>query len=155
MFLGAGMAGADELTDLKQQLEQLQKKIEELEKKQEAQAKSVDKIKKQPSARQVVSDALGKQATIGGHFKFFLADQTTGERNDLSQHNSFSAGINDLWLYFSKGLTDWMQIILAFNSGSLQTTGNYYIDNVQLIPEPATMMLLGLGGVVLLRKKIA
>ena len=61
----------------------------------------------------------------------------------------------DLSSYDMSTVTDWMQIILAFNSGNLETTGNYYIDNVQLIPEPATMMLLGLGGLVLLRKKIA
>ena len=113
LFSSLGTAGADDLTTLKNQLEELQKKIEELEKKQKEQSKSVDKIKKQPSARDVVSDALGKQVTIGGHLKFFLADQSTGKRNDLDQHDSFSAGVNDLWLYFSKSLSDWMQITVA------------------------------------------
>ena len=31
----------------------------------------------------------------------------------LSRGNSFSAGINDLWLYVSKGLADWLQITVA------------------------------------------
>ena len=113
LFSISAITKADELEDLKNQLMELQKKIEEIEKKQKEQAKSVEKIKKQPSARTVVEEALGNQVTIGGHLKFFLADQSFGERNDLNQHNSFSAGINDLWLYFSKGLSDWIQITVA------------------------------------------
>lgn len=113
LFLSSGIAGSDELSDLKGQLEQLQKKIEALEKKQEKQEKDVEKIKKQPSASSVISDALSKQVTVGGHLKFFLADQSTGEKNDLNQHNSLAAGVNDLWLYFSKTLTDWMSITVS------------------------------------------
>jgi hypothetical protein len=84
-----------------------------MEKKQEAQAKSVEKIQKQPSAYEVVSEQLSKKVNIGGHFKFFLADQSRGEVNDDSQHNSFSAGISNAWLYLSKNLTDFMSITVA------------------------------------------
>jgi hypothetical protein len=125
LLLSTGIAKAQDISDLKRQLEQLQQKIEELEKKQEEQAKeseqvseSVEEIKKQPSAYEVVTEELGKRTVVGGHFKFFLGDQsrgdvTTATLDDDSQHNSFSAGINDLWLFFSKQLTDWMQIEVA------------------------------------------
>jgi len=123
LFLSAGIARADELSDIKKQLEQLQQKLEQLEKKQENQSKeakkveelskSVDKLKQQPSAYAAVSEALGKQLTMGGHFKFFLVDQSTGERNSKDQHDSLSAGINDLWLYFNKKLSDSLQLNVA------------------------------------------
>jgi hypothetical protein len=54
--------------------------------------------------------------------------------------------------YDMSGVTDWMQIIFSTNFGGT-TPGNYYIDNVQLTPEPTTIALLGLGGLALLRRK--
>lgn len=113
LLVSATLVFSDELSDLKQQVEALQKKIEEMEKKQEKQAKAVEKIEKQPSAYQVVSDQLQNQVTVGGHLKFFLADQSRGEVNNDSQHNSFAAGVDNVWLYFSKNLTDWLQITVA------------------------------------------
>ena len=125
LIFSTGIARSQDVADLKNQLEQLQKKIEALEKKQEEQAKeaetvseSVDEIKQQPSAYEVVSEALGKQTVVGGHFKFFLADQsrgdvTTSTLDDDSQHNSFGAGISDVWLFFDKQLNDWLQITVA------------------------------------------
>lgn len=113
VLLNTALVMPDELSDLKQEMKTLQKKIEDLEKKQQDQAKSVEKIQKQPSAYEVVTEQLKKQVTIGGHFKFFLADQSYGEVNGDNQHNSFAAGINDAWLYFSKNLTDYLQITVA------------------------------------------
>lgn len=113
LLVSTNLALPDELSDLKKQLEVLQQKVDELQKKQEAQAKSVEKIEKKPSAYEVVTEQLNKQVNIGGHFKFYLADQSIGTVNGDDQHNSFSAGISDLWLYFSKNLTDWMQITVA------------------------------------------
>lgn len=125
LFLSTGIARSQDVSDLKKQLEDLQQKIEALEKKQEEQAKeaekvseSVEEIQQQPSAYEVISEELGKQTVVGGHFKFFLADQsrgdvTTSDFDDDSQHNSFAAGISDVWLYFSKNLNDWLQITVA------------------------------------------
>ena len=118
LFTSFEIARADEISDLKKQLELLQKKIEDLEKKQAEQAKSVEKIEKQPSAREVVSEALSKQVTLGGHLKFFLADQSIGEVSNATlnkdkQHDSFAAGISSLWIYFNKQLNDWLSISVA------------------------------------------
>ena len=113
MLMITNLARPEDLSDLKKQLEVLQQKIEDLEKKQQDQAKSVEKIQKQPSAYEVVTEQLKKQVNVGGHFKFFLADQSYGEVNSDSQHNSFAAGINNAWLYFSKNLSDSLQITVA------------------------------------------
>lgn len=118
LFTSFEITRADEISDLKKQLELLQKKIEDLEKKQAEQTKSVEKIEKQPSAREVVSEALSKQVTLGGHLKFFLADQSIGEVSNATlnkdkQHDSFAAGISSLWIYFNKQLNDWLSISVA------------------------------------------
>ena len=120
LLLSVAMGGADELSDLKYQMERLENKIEALEQKQQEQdekvelvpelSDTVDELYEQPSAQKVVSKALGKLPTIGGHFKFYLADQTDGEVNDQSQHNSFGMGISNLWLFINKTLTDWLQL---------------------------------------------
>ncbi len=122
-LLTAGFSHADELSDLKAQVEKLMQRIDELEKKQKEQAEEVKKVpkiegtveelKKAPPASQVVEKALSKGVKLGGHFKFFLADQSTGQSNGVDQHNQLSAGANDLWLYFKKSITDWLAIDLA------------------------------------------
>ncbi len=46
----------------------------------------------------------------------------------------------------------WFQIHGGSNSDGAVTV-NYYMDNVVVTPEPATMVLLGLGGLLLRRKR--
>ncbi len=45
----------------------------------------------------------------------------------------------------------WVNFVFAFNSNG--SGGSYYIDNARLVPEPATMSLLCLGALALLRKR--
>lgn len=123
LLLTAGSSRADELSDLKGQVEKLMQRIEELEKKQKEQAEEVKKVpklegsvedlRKAPPASQVVEKALSKGVRIGGHFKFFLADQSDGESNGVDQHNQLSAGVNDFYLYFKKQISDWLAIDVA------------------------------------------
>ena len=123
LLLATGPARSAEIPDLKAQVETLMKRIEELERKQKEQAEaikkvpkiaeSVEKLKKAPPASQVVGEALSKGVSLGGHFKFFLADQTNGDRNNLDQNNNLSAGISDLYLYFRKPLSDWLALDVA------------------------------------------
>jgi hypothetical protein len=90
VFFGVGLAKADEISDLKDQLEVLSETVEQLEAAQ--------------------SGASADRVNIGGHLKFYMADRTDGERNSVDQNNNLSAGISDFWLYLGKGLSDWLMI---------------------------------------------
>jgi hypothetical protein len=45
----------------------------------------------------------------------------------------------------------WMELMLITNNGGQNT--QLYVDNIKMIPEPATMGLLGMGGLALLRRR--
>ncbi len=120
IFSHAGPATADEISDLNRKIEALQQTIDELKaqleevkERQEEQEEAVIALEDQPPASKVVSEAIGKNVNIGGHLKFYLADRSDGERNGLDQKNNLSAGVSDLWLYFSKQLADWLSIDVA------------------------------------------
>lgn len=119
-----GFAMADEISDLKAKITELESevggfkvKLEEIEKKQSLQAaevkkvpeleKSVNQIKEAPAA------GITNGVTVGGHIKFFMLDRTQGKRNGVDQHNKLSGGFNgnhNLYLYFSKQMEDWLKV---------------------------------------------
>lgn len=128
VFLDMSVAMPDELSDLKDKIETLQEtlqetidqlkaRVQELEEKQESQAEQAEKVEELAESVEdlrdmpsQIFDKLQKEVKIGGHFKFFAMDRSDGERNDKDQNNNVSAGINDLYLYFSKSLSDWLTI---------------------------------------------
>ena len=124
IFLTAGLAMPDELSELKEKIQMLQEtidelktKVEELKEKQEAQAEEIEKVTElEESVEELqnlpsqVTEKLAKGIKMGGHLKFYMLDRSKGERNNIDQKNNTSAGIHDLYLYFSKTLTDWLSL---------------------------------------------
>jgi hypothetical protein len=110
-------------------------------------------------------------ATTGGWVEIYTVslnadDGSTGlwvdlDANKPAAHFDCWAGspertITVLWDYSQylddiDASPDFVEFIFAFNSGNGQDT--MYVDNARLIPEPTTIALLGLGGLLLRRRK--
>lgn len=113
---------ANEIQELKEQIKQLQStiealktKVDSLESKQLAQSREVAKIPEiSESVKKIKEEKPAflsvEGARVGGHLKLYVFDQTTGQRNDVKQHNNISAGASHLYLYIDKDLTDTVSI---------------------------------------------
>jgi hypothetical protein len=68
--------------------------------------------------------------------------------------DAFKSYSLDIPSYDTTGAT-WLQIVISLQQNPFDagTIGNFYFDNVQLIPEPATLSMLGLGALAFLRKR--
>ena len=90
------------------------------------------------------------------HAAYSVIDRDTGKPTTRSwgtwegnAKKTFSFDISD---YDSTGAT-WMQIAISIQDANPAGNGNFYFDNFRIIPEPATMIMLGLGGLTFLRRK--
>lgn len=50
-------------------------------------------------------------------------------------------------------VTNWFQFFLAFNGPTDVGARTFYVDNIRVVPEPATMAALGLGLAALIRRR--
>lgn len=111
LFVWAGQpVYADEIAELKAQISTLQEtinalsdKVASLEQKQKVQE---EKIKDVPELQPGLLD----NTRVGGHLKLYMFDRSEGRRNSQDQHNNISAGINHLYLYFTKEISEWLGI---------------------------------------------
>ena len=123
VLVSASPAWSEDIEDLKGQIKLLQSqldilntKVAELEEQQTVQSAELKKI---PALESKVDKAprqhpeFFNNAKVGGHLELFLFDQSRGERNDEKQSNRLSAGINSLYLYFSKELSEWLGLEVA------------------------------------------
>ncbi len=118
LFLGCPEARADEIAELKAQIKVLQETIETLntkvgalEEKQKAQEKDavqVSELKQTVEELKEKPKGLFENVHVGGHLKLFVFDRSEGNRNGTHQHDNLSAGLNNLYLYFTKNLTEWL-----------------------------------------------
>ena len=92
----------------------------------------------------MTTDVVGKgQTTVGSNLVTWYG----------ANNNSMHVALNYTAFRTGAEAATWVKIILGTQAANWTTMGNYYIDNVQLTPEPATICLLGLGALGLLRRR--
>ncbi len=118
-FISVGrLAYADEISELKAQIKTLQAtinalsdKVTSLEQKQKVQEEKVDELKTKPAGGPLGGPSgLLDNTHVGGHLKLYMFDRSSGKRNGEEQHNNISGGINHLYLYFTKEISEWLGI---------------------------------------------
>jgi hypothetical protein len=55
--------------------------------------------------------------------------------------------------YTGTTTSGYINFVMTTNCGNFSQYGSYYFDNMRIVPEPATMGLLGLGALALIRRK--
>lgn len=119
-----GPVFADDIVDLKAQISAmedtiavLKARVEVLENQQIAQAQDAVKMaqpqKETGETGQELSESksgLFDGLSVGGHLKLYMFDRAEGERNGVEQHNSLSAGLHHLYLYFRKEIAEWLAL---------------------------------------------
>lgn len=89
----------------------------------------------------------GPSATAEIGFDYFSADQSAWWGQDVITVTA----VGNIWTQYTHTATKWagsyMKVKVAIENDLL------YVDNAVLVPEPSTVAILGLGGLVLLRRR--
>jgi len=98
------------------------------------------------------SDWDGLADSIGLHCVYDMTQPSGGDPTKPSIKQVFVNAYNEFYASGNYTITDaWCELVFLPFSTGYQSPVTYYLDNAKLTPEPATIALLGLGGLSLLR----